>query len=305
MNRRSFLALGAAAGAGLAATGLRAAAESASPAGAPRFRLKYAPHPGMFKENAGEDLVDQIRFSADQGFTAFEDNGMGGRPIDVQEKAAAAMQRLGLTFGVFVAMADFKNVTFASRDPANREAILALMRSAVEVAKRTGARWTTVVPGCYDTRLEWDFQTAAVVDNLRFCAELCEPAGLVMVLEPLNTRRDHPGVFLQTVPQAYEICRAVNSPSCKILYDLYHAQIQLGNLVPNLDLAWSETAYVQIGDNPGRKEPGTGEINYRHIFGHLHAKGYQGVLGMEHGNSRPGKEGELAVIRAYREADRF
>lgn len=305
MNRRSFLALGAAAGAGLAATGLRAAAESAPSPTAPKFRLKYAPHPGMFKESAGEDLLDQIRFSADQGFTAFEDNGMGGRPADLQEKAGALMQKLGVTFGVFVAMADFKNVTFASRDPANREAILALMRSAVEVAKRTGAKWTTVVPGCHDTRLEWDFQTAAVVDNLRYCADLCTPSGLVMVLEPLNTRRDHPGVFLQTVPQAYEICRAVNSPSCKILYDLYHAQIQLGNLVPNLDLAWSETAYIQIGDNPGRKEPGTGEINYRHIFGHLHAKGYQGVLGMEHGNSKPGKEGELAVIRAYREADSF
>ena len=79
------------------------------------------------------------------------------------------------------------------------------------------------------------------------------------------------------------ICRAVGSPSCKILNDLYHQQITEGNLIPNIDAAWEEIAYFQIGDNPGRKEPTTGEINYLNIFRHLHAKGYTGILGMEHG----------------------
>jgi hydroxypyruvate isomerase len=230
---------------------------------------------------------------------------MGGRPVEVQEKMAAAMTQLGITMGVFVAMADFKNVTFASPDEAARQKIVADVRRALEVAKRVNAKWMTIVPGCFDLKLAWEFQTANVIDNFRRCAELCEPAGVAIVMEPLNTHRDHPGVFLQDVPQAYAICRAVNSPSCKILYDLYHAQIQKGNLIPNIDLAWSETPYYQIGDNPGRKEPGTGEINYHNIFRHLHAKGFTGVLGMEHGNSLPGKDGELALIRAYREADNF
>jgi hydroxypyruvate isomerase len=144
-----------------------------------------------------------------------------------------------------------------------------------------------------------------VIDNLRFAAELCEPSGLVMVLEPLNAWRDHPGLFLTKIPQAHMICRAVNSPSCKILNDLYHQQITEGNLIPNLDLGWSETAYIQVGDNPGRREPGTGEINYRNVFRHLHAKGYTGIVGMEHGNSMGGKEGERAVIDAYAAADDF
>ena len=101
------------------------------------------------------------------------------------------------------------------------------------------------------------------------------------------------------------ICQAVNSPSCKILDDLYHQQITEGNLIPNMDQAWSEIAYIQVGDNPGRKEPGTGEINYNNIFRHLHKKQYKGIVGMEHGNSIEGKEGEKALISAYLEVDNF
>jgi hydroxypyruvate isomerase len=121
----------------------------------------------------------------------------------------------------------------------------------------------------------------------------------------LNWYRDHPAQFLRGVPQGYAICKAVNSPSCKILDDLYHQQIDIGNLIPNMEKAWDEIAYVQVGDNPGRKEPTTGEINYKSIFKWLHERKYDGIVGMEHGNSKPGKEGELAVIAAYRESDNF
>ena len=126
-----------------------------------------------------------------------------------------------------------------------------------------------------------------------------------MVLEPLNPWKDHPGLFLTRVPQAYMICRAVNSPSCKVLDDLYHQQISEGNLIPNIDRAWGEIAYFQTGDSPGRKEPGTGEINYRNVFRHVHKRGFEGIVGMEHGNSKSGKDGERAVIRAYWAADEF
>ena len=135
-------------------------------------------------------------------------------------------------------------------------------------------------------------------------AEVFEPHGLIMVMEPLNPR-DHPGMFLTGIAQAYELCKAVDSPAVKILDDLYHQQVTEGNLIPNIDAAWEEIAYFQMGDNPGRKEPGTGEINYRNVFRHIHANGFGGVLGMEHGNSKPGKEGEAAVVTAYRAADAF
>jgi hydroxypyruvate isomerase len=309
MNRRTFLEAGLASSAaaivGANATESLAGSSQATPVR--KFKLNYAPHFGMFKNHAGDDLVAQLQFMAEQGFTALEDNGAPDRPVEVQEKIGKTLADLKMTMGVFVATKDFNNPTFAvaTWKPEVREPILKDIRNAVEVAKRLNAKWCTVVPGCHDERLDWDYQTASVIDMFRRCAEICEKAGLVMVMEPLNTRRDHPKLFLTRIGQGYSICRAVNSPSVKILYDMYHQQITEGNIIPNIDLAYSEVPYFQVGDNPGRKEPTSGEMNYRNIFKHIHSKGFTGVVGMEHGNAKPGKEGEKALIDAYVWSDSF
>lgn len=303
MNRRDFLSAGLMAGTAVTMNNAESFARSQQPKR--KFKLKYAPHFGMFSSHAGQNPIDELKFMADQGFTALEDNGMKGRPVELQEKIAREMQQLRMEMGVFVAAADFGRVTFASDKQEDREKILKEVRDSVEVAKRVNAKWCTIVPGRYHLGLEWDYQTTNVIENLKRCAEICEPAGLVMVLEPLNAWRDHPGLFLTKVPQAFLICRAVGSPSCKILFDMYHQQITEGNIIPNIDLAWSEVAYFQTGDNPGRKEPTTGEMNYKNIFRHIHSKGFTGIVGMEHGNSRSGKEGEQAVIDAYVACDSF
>ena len=230
---------------------------------------------------------------------------MKSRSVEQQEKIGRELDRLGMTMGVFVAHADFGKVTFASDSEDARRKLLADIESSVETAARVGAKWMTVVPGRLHPKLHLDYQTANVVDNLRRCCDILEPHGLVMVLEPLNPLRDHPGLFLTGIPQAHLVCRAVDHPSCKILDDLYHQQITEGNLIPNFERAWDEIAYFQVGDHPGRKEPTTGEINYRNVFRRIHERGFTGVVGMEHGNSRPGKEGERAVIDAYRAVDSF
>jgi hydroxypyruvate isomerase len=269
------------------------------------FKLKYAPHLGMFENNAGKDPLDQIQFMADAGFKAMEDNGMKGRDVATQEKIAAKMARLGMDMGVFVAHEIYwTEPSLTSGDKDLLEKFLKEVRESVDVAKRVNATWMTVVPGFVDLRKDMGYQTANVIEALRRASEILEPHKLVMVLEALNFR-DHPGLFLNKISQAYEICKAVNSPSCKILDDLYHMQIHEGNLIPNIDLAWEHIEYFQMGDNPGRNEPTTGEINYKNVFGHIHSKGFTGILGMEHGNSKPGKEGELAVIAAYAEVDNF
>jgi hydroxypyruvate isomerase len=305
MNRRTFLASSLAVGAMAASmTGGKRTAIARSLKKV-NFKLKYAPHFGMFEAHAGGDAVEQLKFMADVGFTALEDNGMMGQPREEQEKIAKAMSELDMTMGVFVAYGEFRERTFVVGHKTMRQMLIKRMEAAVEVAKRVNARWCTVVPGAYDNGLEWDYQTANCIENLKYCAEVCEPAGLVMVLEPLNAWRDHPGLFLTKIAQAYQICKAVGSPSCKILDDLYHQQITEGNLIPNIEMAWDEIAYFQVGDNPGRKEPTTGEINYKNIFKHLYNKGYKGIVGMEHGKSKPGKEGEEALIGAYRECDSF
>lgn len=269
------------------------------------FKLKYAPHFGMFRHHAGDDPLDQLRFAAEVGFTAWEDNGMRNRAPELQDAIAAEMTRLGMTMGVFVAHGNFGATDFANPSDEQREQVLADLRAAVELAKKVNAKWVTVVPGAYANNLEWDYQTAKVIELLKRCAEICEPSGLVMVLEPLNWWANHPGLFLTKIPQAYLICEAVDSPSCKILFDIYHQQISEGNLIPNMNRAWEQIGYFQVGDNPGRNEPGTGEINYRNVFRHLHSREYQGIVGMEHGISRGGKEGEEGLIQAYADADDF
>ena len=267
------------------------------------FQMKYAPHFGMFKNSAGEDYEDQLQFMYDMGFRAMEDNNMARKSVDDQEKIGRKMEKLGMTMGVFVIRwPSGKPLTDPSKEV--REEFLKSAKECVEIAKRVNATWMTVVPGKMDLQQDMGYQTVTVIDTLKYASEILEPHGLVMVLEPLNFR-NHPGFFLTKAAQAYEICKAVDSPSCKILFDIYHQQIQEGNLIPNIDLTWDEIGYFQIGDNPGRKEPGTGEIHYQNIFRHIRDKGYKGVLGMEHGNFREGKEGETALIDAYRRVDDF
>ncbi len=265
------------------------------------FNLKFAPHQGMFASHAGKDFVDQIKFMHDQGFRAIEDNGYLKRPLEEQEKIAKELSRLGMTMGVFVVDGgDNWKTSLTTGKPEFKETFIKTCKQSVEAAKRVNAKWMTVVPGFFERNLPMGIQTSNVVDALRAGAEIFEPHGLVMVLEPLS---DTPELFMRYSDQTFALCKAVNSPACKILFDIYHMQRNEGNLIPNIDKCWDEIAYFQIGDNPGRKEPTTGEINYKNIFRHVHEKGYRGVWGMEHGNAKPGKEGELALIAAYRECD--
>ena len=310
MQRRDFLAAGLATAALSHTTSAQDVAtdQAAVAETVKRFNLSYGPHEGQFKNLGGADIVEQINFAASQGFRSWEDNRATQRTPEEQERIGQALADNDTQMGVFVVSPledNFTKVTFAGDDDALKDKVLKAIKDGVAIAKRMNATWMTVVPGLYDPKLAWDYQTANVVELLRRCSEILEPHDLVMVLEPLNHRTNHPGVFLTGTPQSYSICRAVNSPACKILYDIYHQQITEGNLINNIDLAWSEIAYIQAGDNPGRKEPGTGEINYRNVFKHLHEKGFEGVVGMEHGMSKKGEEGERMLIEAYRDADNF
>jgi hydroxypyruvate isomerase len=307
MKRRNFMQQGLLASASLFTAGAATAAINKAnndvPAADKPFNLNYAFHDGMFKNNGGDNFVDQIKYAYDRGFRSIEDNGMTGRPVAEQQKIGDALAKLGMNMGVFVLNKGGNGAnTLAAGKKEYIDIFLKGCEQAVEVSKRINGKLTTVVPGDFSRRLPIGIQTGNVIEALKRGAEILEPHKIVMVLEPLS---DTPDLFLRTSDQTYEICKAVNSPSCKILFDIYHMQRNEGNLINNVDIAYDEIAYYQIGDNPGRNEPTTGEVNYKNIFKHLYNKGYKGILGMEHGNSLPGKDGEMALIKAYRDSDNF
>lgn len=269
------------------------------------FPLDFAPHAGMFKNLGGTDLKNQIEFMSASGFRSFEDNRMAERSIEEQNALGELLLDLKMRMGVFVAHKIYwSEASLVSGKQEYIDEFLDSIRAAVDVAKRCNAKWMTVVPGHVDLQKEMGLQTSNLIDLLRKATKILEPHNLTIVLEPLNFR-DHPGMFLTKSSQAFEICKAVNSSSCKILFDIYHQQITEGNLIPNIDAYWDEIAYFQIGDNPGRNEPTTGEINYFNVFKHIHQKGYTGILGMEHGNSLPDSDGEKMLIEAYRKVSSF
>ena len=304
MERRGFLKRSSMAGAGLI-PGLAAfSAYQPTKESGKTFNLNYGFHEGMFAAHAGKDFIEQIKWAHDQGFRSIEDNGMMNRTPEMQAKIGDTLAKLGMQMGVFVITTDgwHWKMSLATGKQEFKDLIIRDCHTAVEVAKRCNANHMTVVPGNFDRSLPMDIQTAHVIEALRGGAGVLEKHGLVMVLEPLS---DNPDLFLRYSTQTYMICKGVNSPSCKILFDMYHMQRNEGNIIANINRTWEEIGYFQIGDNPGRKEPTTGEMNYKNIFKHIYNKGYRGVMGMEHGNSKPGTEGELALIKAYRESDSF
>jgi hydroxypyruvate isomerase len=265
------------------------------------FNMDFAPHFGMFKNSAPGGIFDELRFMADQGFRSLEDNGLLKRSVEDQEKIGKLLNELGMRMGVFVVDGgDNWKTSLTTGKKEFLDVFLATCRQSVEAAKRVDAKWMTVVPGFFERNLPIGIQTGNVIDALRKGAEILEPHGLTMVLEPLS---DTPELFLRNADQTHMICKAVDSPSCKILYDIYHMQRNEGNLIATMEKTWDEIAYIQIGDNPARKEPGTGEIHYGNVFKYIHEKGFKGVMGMEHGNSLPGVDGEKALIAAYRNVD--
>ena len=274
-----------------------------------RFKLNFAPHiglgspeEGMFREHAGADPIDQIKFIADQGFRAIEDNFLKIRPISIQEKIGRELERQGMQMGCFVNNLILDQPTFVSNTEEARSVLRSQLYETIEVAKRVNGKWVTTLSGPFDPRLDRAYQTSNMIENLRWCAQLCESEGITLGIEPI-TGKWWPGTFLTNIPHGYLITKAVNSPACKLIFDVFQQQLEGGNIINNIDYAWDQICYFQIADAPRRTEPTTGELNYRSILQYIHAKGYTGIIEMEHSNSQPGRKGEQAVIDIYLELD--
>jgi hydroxypyruvate isomerase len=297
LNRREFLGLGLAGSAtlvGVPELGRRSR----------RFARSYAPQLGLFVQHAGSDPIDQVKFIADEGFGAVVDSGLRGKSPQLQSRIGDELARRGLAFGPFVGLAHFGRPTFASGSRETRRELLRENGLAIDAARRVGGADLIVIPGKGMSHVPDVIQFRRAVDMLKFCADACERHGVRMLLEPTISGGHTSRMFLRSVAQAAQLCRAVGSPACRLLFDVFDQAIT-GNDVPELlrrsrDVLGS----VQLADAPSRQEPGSGELDFRPLFDVLDAIGYQGLFGMEHGKRLSGREGERAVIDAYVALDR-
>lgn len=152
---------------------------------------------------------------------------------------------------------------------------------AIAYAKVLGNTQVNCLAGIKPEGVSDDQARQTLVENLRFAAETLEAEGILLIAEPINTR-DIPGFFLNRTAQALALFDEVGSNNLKLQYDIYHMQIMEGDLAPTIEANLARIAHVQLADNPGRHEPGTGEINYPFLFAHLDRLGYDGWIGCEY-----------------------
>ncbi len=315
MQRRNFLKTSLVAGSAvLASSGSGHAVDMGTSATkhAP-FKTKFAANNSLTMKSStkGMSHIDKLRFFYDCGFRALEDTDMAKRTPDVRNDIAKEMERLGMEMGVFTSYAPFDDMymtgnrrNYKQKIPDKKESverIKQIMTDMVEIGKRINAKFTCVVPGVYDEQLDFGFQFANVLEHLKYATDICAKAGLTIVLEPLCVR--HPGMWLRRTADAYALCKAVGSPNCKILFDVYHQQVTEGNLMHNLDLAWDEIAYFHYGDPPMRTEPCSGEINFKNLTQYIWDKGYRGFIGAEHFLTDTSPSGDEKFLEIYHNID--
>jgi hydroxypyruvate isomerase len=165
--------------------------------------------------------------------------------------------------------------------PARRDEFRAGVARAVDYARALDCPRMNCLAGIAPAGVSDETARATLVDNLRFAAAALAEAGLTLLVEPINTR-DIPGFFVNTSRQALALIAAVAAPNLRLQYDIYHAQIMEGDLARTLAEQLPRIGHVQIADNPGRHEPGSGEINSPFLFGHLDRLGYEGWIGCEY-----------------------
>jgi hydroxypyruvate isomerase len=273
--------------------------------------LRYAPHLGyrppfepLFAASVGsQDPVEQVRFAADNGFSGVLYAAARARPVEEQQRVGQALAARGLQAGciLYTTFDQLRNTSWSIDSAASREWIAAELATATAAAHRVGAKQLAVLGGADPQRPLAD-QHAAFTQNLRFAAEIAAREGLTLCLETLSRKSGY-YMLLQHMPDALAIVRAVDHPAVRLIFDTSHVQIMDGDLLFHLEQAWDSIEIVQLADNPGRAEPGTGEINFESVLRFLARRGYQGLVELEYGWQRPGPESERRGLEKLRQLD--
>jgi hydroxypyruvate isomerase len=235
-----------------------------------------------------ETLYTELPFSArfeaakKDGFELVEFWSWTEKDLDAVKRNASDA---GIKINGFNGDADFSLI-----DPSHKKNYLEFLKRSVDAAKKIGALSVTIHSNAlgeggkvinHYTGLSDTLKKCSMFDALLECAEIAGKSNINMNLEALNIITDHAGNFLVHTSDAAEMTRLIASPGLKILYDIYHMQLNEGNLCGNISAFIDQIGHIHVADVPGRHEPGTGEINYARVFAHLEKTGYNGCIGYE------------------------
>jgi len=227
-------------------------------------------------------FLDRFQAAKDDGFEFVEFWSWTDKDLDAVKAAA---EKAGVGISGFNGDAAYSLI-----DPTHKEKYLDFLRKSVAAAQKIGAKSVTIHSNAlgdagivvnHYTELSDTVKLCSMYDMLLECAKIAEESGIAMNLEPLNITTDHVGNYLATTRMAAEMTRLIGSPMLKVLYDVYHMQLNEGSLCDNIKEYTDQLGHIHVADAPGRHEPGTGEINYARVFKALEDCGYTGRVGFE------------------------
>ncbi|MFM7783957.1 MAG: TIM barrel protein [Gammaproteobacteria bacterium] len=284
-----------------------------SESNAPRWKLRYAGHLGLrgpdlplFRHSAAStDPVDQIAFLAGIGFAGVQDNFLKLRPAAEQLRIGQALADHGLRMGSFNNNpAHWNRPLWCDESEAARAILAAELDDSIAAAARTGARHLTCVtgdpgdtrPGAHRAAL------SSMARNLRRLADRASDADLVLCVEPVAAAWI-PGLLVATLDDALTVIREAAHPAVRLLFDVAHIETSDGEAFARLSAHWDAVALVQAADTPGRRDLGSGSLDWAAILAWLHAEGYAGLVEIEHQASEDSAAGEQALLERLRVVD--
>ena len=275
------------------------------------WALRYASHLGyrspdtpLYRESVGsDDPVAHVEFAASLGFAGVQYALAVTRPAQEIARVARALAHHRLEVGclLYAPREILTQPLWGTLDIDAKELRELHLARSFAVAQELGARRVAVLSGA-DPAQPRALQHAALIENLKSAAEKAERANLVLCLENLS-RRSLPGMLLEHVADAYTAVSTVSSPSVRLIFDTSHVQIMDGDVLENLRATWRAIEIIQLADNPGRGEPGSGELNFVNILREVQRQSYVGLVELEHGWTRPGRDAELHGIESLKEID--
>lgn len=204
-------------------------------------------------------------------------------PVGDPEKIGAKAAELGLELSCIVGAGAIAEGWMVQ--PEDHDKTVEMFKGRVEMAKKMNCKKLVGLTGNIRHDVSVEQQTHYIIECLKRLAPIAVENDVILVMEMLNTLVDHPGYFLTRTEQGVAIIKEVNCPNIKLLFDIYHQQITEGNIIRNIRENIEYIGHFHVADNPGRKEPGTGELNYKNIFTAIKDTGYQGYVALECGHS--------------------